>query len=761
MKNNILTNNSLISSFSISIIIVLLMFNTIAYAQENDGSMLSLERIFTDREFSTKRFGPTRWLGEGDAYTTLERSGEVRGRDIVRYDCETGERVVIVPAYRLIPPGESDPLSVQNYFWSNNGEKLLIFTNTQKVWRRNTRGDYWIVDLTSWKMHKLGGEANPSTLMFATFSPNGKNVAYVRENNLYVESLENHSIKPLTTSGSKTIINGTFDWAYEEEFDLRNGFRWSPDGKKIAYWQLDAEGVGVFNMVNNIDSIYSRIIPVQYPKVGTTNSSCRIGVVDIEEGETTWFQVPGDPRNNYIARMEWAASSEEIILQQLNRRQNTNRVFMGNAATGEVRNIFIDRDDTWVEVVDDWKWLNEGKEFTWVSERDGWKHAYRIKRSGEKIKLITLGEFDVISIVGIDDEKSWLYYIASPEKPTQRYLYRIRMNGEGEPQRLTPGGKIGTNSYDISPNFKWTFHTFSSVSNPPVIELIKLPEHRTVRIMEDNRQVKENLSVIKRKPTEFFRIDIGDGVILDGYKILPYNFDPFKKYPVLFYVYGEPHGQTVRDSWGGTYYMWHTLLAQQGYIVISVDNRGTSAPRGREWRKSIYRQIGILASSDQAAAARIIRRWEYVDSNRIAIWGWSGGGSMSLNALFRYPDLYQTAMAIAFISNQRLYDTIYQERFMDLPGNNPEGYKNGSPITFAHQLKGNLLMIHGTGDDNCHYQSAEMLFDELIKHNKMFTAVPYPSRTHSIREGENSYRHVFETLTWYLKNHVPAGPINR
>ena len=311
----------------------------------------------------------------------------------------------------------------------------------------------------------------------------------------------------------------------------------------------------------------------------------------------------------------------------------------------------------------------------------------------------------------------------------------------------------------MSHDSKWAIHTYSSANKPPVIDLVRLPEHAKVRVLEDNSELREKIAALKKHPIEFFRIDIGDGVLLDGWRIKPPDFDPQKQYPLFFHVYGEPAGQTVLDRWGGEKYLWHLMLAQQGYLVVSVDNRGTPAPRGRQWRKCVYRQIGILASADQAAATRaIIKSWPYVDPDRIGIWGWSGGGSMSLNAIFRYPDLYHTAMAIAFISNQRFYDTIYQERYMGLPDDNEEGFKNGSPITFAHQLKGNLLIIHGTGDDNCHYQSCEALINELIKHGKHFSMMSYPNRSHSIKEGEGTRRHLYELLTRYLKENLPAGP---
>lgn len=733
----------------------------ITFAQEHleNDSLLTLKRIFADGEFAANRLSPSKWLADGDGYTTLETGAEGKGRDIVRYDCKTGKKTILIPASKLIPAGKDEPLSIRDYSWSVDAQKLLVFTNTKRVWRYHTQGDFWVVDLKSWEMHKIGGDAKPSTLMFATFSPDGKKIAYVCEKNVYAEDLKSKKITQLTKSPSENIVNGTSDWVYEEEFGLRNGIRWSPDSEKLAYWQFDTDGVGTFNLINNIDSVYSQIIPLPYPKVGTTNSACRVGVVAATGGETTWFDVPGDPRNHYIPRMEWAASSDEIILQQINRLQNTNIVMLGNVNSGNVHPIFTDRDSAWVVVVDDWKWLDSGEEFTWVSEKDGWRHIYRIHRSGEKVKLVTNGKYDVVSIVGIDSKNGWIYFMASPDNPTQRYLYRISLDGNSRPERLSPAQKSGTHSYNISTNFKWAFHTYSNMDSPPVTSLIDLPNHKVIREMVSNDELRKKLGPIKRQPTKFFDMPIQKNVTLQGYQILPFNFDKSKKYPVLFFVYGEPAGQTVLDRWGGARYLWHTMLAQNGYVIISVDPRGTPGPKGRAWRKSIYGQIGILASADHAAANRVIRKWSYVDSTRIGIWGWSGGGSMSLNAIFRYPDLYQTAMAIAFVSNQMLYDTIYQERYMGLPDTNPDGFRDGSPINFAKNLTGNLLLMHGTGDDNVHYQSAELLVDELIKHNKMFTMVPYPNRSHGLSERTNSYRHVFETLTWYLKNNMPPGAI--
>ena len=730
-----------------------------------DPSLLTVERIFNSRDFRGQFFGQVRWLDDS-TYTAVEPGPEGKGTQLMRVDAATGRKEVLVPVSALLPAGAKEPIDIEDYDWNDAHTRLLIFTNSARVWRENTRGDFWVLDLASKKLRQLGGapaKAKPSTLQFAKFSPDGKHVAFVREHNIYVEPAEGGpngatgSIVALTRDGSNTTINGTFDWVYEEELYMRDGFRWSPDGNSIAFWQLDSRGVRDFHMINNTDSLYPRVITYGYPKVGETNSACRVGIVPASGGPVRWLDIPGDPRNTYIPRMEWADDSHEVILQHLNRLQNRNDVLLGDAGTGGTRIVFTERDSAWVDVMDDLFWTGGGKYFTWVSERDGWRHVYLVPRTGTGEKPLTRGEFDVIDVAGVDGKGGWLYYIASPDNPTQRYLYRVRLDGKGGPERLTPPGDPGTHSYQASPSMRWAFHTHSTINKPDVTDLVSLPGHRGVRMLRENRELTRKVNGLRRRPAEFFRVDIGGGVLLDGWCLKPPDFDSTKIYPLLFYVYGEPAGQTVLDRWDGN--LWPLMLSQQGYVIASVDNRGTPAPRGRQWRKIIYRQVGILASADQAAAARaLIRLWPFVDSSRIGIWGWSGGGSMTLNAMFRYPDLYRTGLAIAFVSNQRYYDDVYQERYMGLPEDNEKGFTEGSPITYAKDLKGNLLIVAGTGDDNVHYQNCEALINELVANNKHFSMLSYPNRSHGIYEGRGTTRHLYESLTYYLKENLPPGP---
>lgn len=726
------------------------------FAQETEKNELSLEKIFSSREFFPERLGKIQWFENGNSYTMLDYQFG-RSQRIVKYDVITGDTTVVVGPDKLIPLNFDKPIQIADYTFSDDLKFLLIFTNTKRVWRSNTKGDYWILDLNNWGLKKLGGNAESSTLMFATISPDKKSVAFVMKNNLYVESLEDNKIIQLTFDGSETIINGTFDWVYEEELKLRNGFRWSPDSKRIAFWQLDASDIGIFNMINNTDSLYPKIIPVQYPKVGTKNSACKVGVVEINSQIIKWFDVPGDSRNNYIARMEWADSDKEVIIQQLNRLQNENRVFIGNAQSGDVVNIFTDKDDAWVEVVDDINWFDNGNYFTWLSEMNDWNHLYLISRNGKEIIDVTKGNFDVIELLGIDNQKSTVYFMASPYDASQRYLYKKSLYKD-DMIRVTPTNIQGISSYNISPNYKYAIHNYSSIDKPFKTDLVTLPDHKVIRNLVSNEKLSAQLVKYNLSPIDFFKLDIGNNIILDGFKILPPNFDSTKKYPVIYYAYGEPAAQTVLDGWRGSNYLWHQMMAQKGYIIISVDNRGTPAPKGREWRKCVYGKVGVLTTADQADAVKTINKWNFIDENRIGVWGWSGGGSMTLNALFQYPELYNTGVSIAPVTYQKYYDTIYQERYMGTPETNDQGLIEGSPLTYAHQLQGNLLVIHGTADDNVHYQNTEALINELVKHNKLFSVMPYPNRSHGIFEGQNTTRHVYETMTsFFLKNLAPEG----
>jgi dipeptidyl-peptidase-4 len=701
------------------------------------------------------------WLSSGDAYAQEEEG------NIVKYSLPDHHRQVLLDSEALVPEGNTAPLKIRSFALSDDEQKVLIYTNTKKVWRLDTKGDYWLYDLREQKLQQLGKELPPSSLMFAKFSPDGRKLAYVSGNNIYVEDPDTHSIRQLTTDGNRKRINGTFDWAYEEEFYCRDGFRWSPDSEKIAFWQIDATKVNDYLMINHTDSIYPIVVPVEYPVAGNAPSPYKIGVVELATAQIQWMDVPGDPVQHYVPRMEWAAGPDELILQQLNRKQNESKLFLCNAASGQARQIFSETDNAWIDILPSWDskyrfggwdWLKGGREFIWASEKDGWRHLYKLSRDGKKETLITKGDYDVMELVAVDEAAGYVYIMASPDNATQKYLYRIRLNGKGKMERLTPDSQPGTHSYRLSPHSAaFAYHGFSNYHTRPVSEWVSLPDHSPLDGSSKVEQALANGSKDKSS-LEFFRISTPEGTEMDAWMVKPASFDPEKKYPVVFQVYTEPAGQTVVDRYGtGNNRLYNGNMANDGYIYVSVDNRGTPAPKGRNWRKSIYRKVGRLNIEDQAAAAKEILKLPYVDASRVAVWGWSGGGSATLNLLFQYPEIYKTGISIAAVGNQLTYDNIYQERYMGLPEENLEDFVEGSPITHASKLQGNLLYIHGTGDDNVHYNNAEQLINELVKYNKQFQVMPYPNRSHSISEGEGTYEHLSTLFTNYLKQHCPPG----
>ena len=686
------------------------------------------------------------WSKDGNSFF------EVENNYIVSYKLPSFEKGIVVSPLQLTATGSPNAIQVRSISFSYDEKKLLIYTNSKKVWRSDTRGDYWVLDKEKNSLVQLGKPRPSSSLMFAKFSPDGKKVAYVSEHNIYLEDLEDHKIIALTKNGTSRIINGTFDWAYEEEFNCRDGFRWSADSKSIAYWQLDATKIKNFLLINNTDSLYSFTVPVEYPKVGQNPSPAKVGVVNISTAKTVWMNVPGDPQQNYIPRMEWSKNNEEIMLEQLNRKQNELKMFLCDIRSGAAKVVYTERSNAWTEVAD-WRWIKGGQEFLLLSEKDGWRHLYRISTDGKETK-VTKGNYDVISLDGIDEKNELAYFTASPYNATQQYLYKISLRASKELELVSPASQKGTHSYNVSPNGLFASHIFSNIKNEWTSEWVRLSPYSTVKTIDQSPAEEK-----KASSPELFQLTTDDRVTMDGWIIKPANFDSTKKYPVLFYVYSEPAGATVKDEAGvGRTRLYAGDIAADGYIQISLDGRGTPAPKGAGWRKAIYRKVGIINIRDQAMAAKKIMKWNFVDTSRIAVWGWSGGGSTTLNLLFQYPEIYKTGIAIAPVANRMLYDNIYEERYMGLLQENKQDYINASPITHANNLRGNLLVIHGTGDDNVHYQGTEMLVNELIKSGKQFQMMSYPNRTHSISEGEGTRAHLSMLFTTYLKEHCPPGP---
>lgn len=663
---------------------------------------------------------------------------------------------------------------------SADGKWALVFHDTRKVWRYHTRGAYSLVEIATGEKRELGKNLPASTLMFAKFSPDGSKVAYVSKNNIYMEhcTMTSQSPEQLTFDGCDSIVNGTFDWVYEEEFDCRDGFRWSGDSKFIAYWQSNTSGTGTFDIINNVDSLYPTVQHFPYPKAGTQNSAVHIGIIDIfgsmrnqgaiatlelREPATQWIPIEGNDgkcRDFYLPRMEFMPGTNRLMIQQMNRQQNKNTIWTCEVENGEAKGLkvlTIDEGTAWVETNDNIHFLAGNKYFTYTSERDGWRHLYRVSADGKKWQCITKGNFDVIEEVAYDEKRGYIYFTATEENATHRYLYRTKVYGNGTVEKIS-GNKPGQYSYEMSPTCDYAIERFSNAATPPqyrMMQMDKSGKWAEKELLEDNHEAAETFKQLGLNPKEFVKCKSGD-LELDAWIIKPKDFDPTKKYPVIDYVYGEPASATVQDVWERTLF-WQ-YLAQQGYVVVSIENRGANSPRGREWRKCIYGEVGVAASEDQARGIQdLCRQFSWMDPERIGITGWSGGGSQTLNCMFRYPEVFKTGVAIAFVSDQKLYDTIYQERYMNTPQDNPEGYRKGSPINFVSGLQGNLLLVHGTGDDNVHYQNCERLVNELVKEGKIFYQLSYPMRTHSINEGKGTYIHLRKSITDFFKQYLKVN----
>ncbi|MCO4294548.1 S9 family peptidase [Solitalea sp. MAHUQ-68] len=704
-------------------------------------------------------FGDIQWNKTGHLFTNLE---EVTGGfEIVEYDpANNFSRKVLVASSSLIVNNATLP--VEAYTWYPATGKIVLFSNSKRVWRENTRGDFWLYDVNSKSLKKLGNSLPESSLQFAKLSADGSKAAYVSKHNIYVEDLKSGAIKQLTTDGTNRIINGTFDWAYEEELFCRDGFRWSPDGQSIAFWQIDASKIGNYLMLNTTDSIYSFNVPVEYPKVGYDPSKAKIGVVNVQSAQLKWMDIPGDPVKNYLPRMDWAGNSNEVMVQQLNRKQDSCKLYLVNTQSGLAKKVYEESDAAWIDMNYFWQYdrvgwdfINNGKEFLWTSEKDGWRHVYRLNKDGSNERLLSKGKYDVMDIVGIDQKKEVLYFYGSTQNATQQYLYCITLDGKGSEVLVSPAAQKGTHKYNISPDAQYAVHGFSNYQTAPTEEFISLASKKRLKEGQSYNLTAEQLKQYLPNPKSFFQVTTIDGVTIDGWVIKPANFDETKKYPVLFDLYGEPAAATVKDSFSPN--SWHQSWASQGYVIISLDNRGTPVAKGREWRKAIFKNIGNLNIRDQAMAAKEILKWKWVDSSRIAVWGWSGGGSSTQNLMFKYPDIFKTGMAVAGVANLLTYDNIYEERYMGLLPQAVDAYKQGSSINFVSGLKGNLLLVHGSGDDNVHYQNHEMLVNALIEAGKPFSMMVYPNRSHSINEGKGTDKHLFNLLTTYLVEHCPPG----
>ncbi|MEW5931828.1 MAG: S9 family peptidase [Gemmatimonadota bacterium] len=713
----------------------------LALAAPAAAQQLTLPRIFTTGDFSSRAFYP-QWSDDGRSFVVVEADPQTRASDVWTVGIDDGKRQRIVQGSTLRAEGQSEPVDVEDITWSADGRRALIYSNSQQVWRARTKGTYYVWDQQAGRLVPLS--RGQGWQQFAKLSPDGTRVGFVRDNDLFVVDLASGRETQLTRDGSDTVINGTFDWVYEEELGLQDGWRWSPDGRRIAFWRLDQSRVPVQTWVNDMGQ-YSTPVGLRYPKPGEPNSQVKIGVVDVASGDTRWMETG---EGEYLARMDWAESPNELVIQRMNRHQNRIDVLLADANSGRSRTLFSDTDSAWVNVDDDLRLVRGGSRILWTSQRDGWNQIYLYGRDGRLVRKLTPDAWDVISVDRVDERGGWVYFTGTGGNPAERHLYRVKLDG-GPVQKLTR--EPGTHSTSVSPDGRTFVDVWSRASTPPVSRLFRT-DGTLVRALSDNGRAVSNLRAAGVSQPEFIRIPTQDGAEMHAMVIRPPDFDPSRKYPVLFYVYGTPGAQTVTDAWGGSRYVWHQLLAQKGYIVVSVDTRGTSN-RGRAWEKAGYLNHGVQVTDDLMAAARYMARQPYVDAGRIGMWGWSGGGFTTGLSLARGGRLYKAGISVAPVTDWRLYDNIYTERFMRTPQENPAGYDSTSVIKNAPGITANYLVAHGTADDNVHFQNSVQLATALQAAGKQFSFMLYPNKNHGI-SGAQTQLHLFTMMTNWLEQNL-------
>lgn len=701
---------------------------------------LTVEAIFGSNQFASNLV-PVQWSRDSRYYTVLEENGV--GADLYRVDARSGERELLVRGSELIPPGGLEPIQIESYQFAPDGSKVLIFTNSVRVWRQNTKGVFYVWDLSRRQLTPVS--VNSGLQQFAKFSPDSRSVGFVRDHNLFVTDIRSGRERQLTFDGDENVINGTTDWVYEEELGLRDAFRFSPDSKRVAFWRLDQTAIKPFYLIDDLE-LYPELLPVRYPKAGEQNSDVRIGVVEISSGETTWIDL-GSDGDIYIAQMNFAGSSDEIWLTRLNRHQDRFDVMLADVRNGLSRVVVTDTDAAWVDATEP-RWIEGGRRFLLESERDGYNQLFLFNRDGSVENKVTTGEWDVSSVYGIDERHDVVYFSGAGEGPLKNPVFRVRLDG-GELTRISTSS--GNHSIAFNADFSLFVDTYSTAGVPPV-ETLHSADGRVIRTISDNRDLMAKVQSLNLAVPEFIKIPVENGVDLNAYIIRPPDFDISKRYPLLMYVYGGPGSQTVRDSWGGTRYLWHQLLAQEGYLVASVDNRGTGS-RGRDFKKITYRNLGRYEAADQVAAARYFASQPFVDESRIGIWGWSYGGYMSLMSTLTGPGVFKAALSVAPVTDWRLYDTIYTERYMRTPQENAAGYDYGAPLNHVGSLQGRLLVVHGTGDDNVHVQNTIQLIQRLEDAGKQFDMRLYPNKTHSI-SGTRTQVNLYTLFTEWLKENL-------
>lgn len=724
-----------------SVALLFVFLTTNLNAQNNS---LTLEDIFYSEKYLEHKIGEIKWLADESGFTYSKHLNDfgyvpVEDYQIIFHNVKTGEEDVLLTENEVETNGSKTGLS--HYQWKKNFETMLIAGKEEKIWRHSWQAAHFLYETKTKKMSPLVEGA--TNLRNVRMSNDGRKVCYVRDYNIYVHDVATGEKKALTTDGTANILNGEFDWVYEEEFGSAMALKWSPDSKKIAFWQIDQTRVKEFNLLNQMP-FYNEVFKLKYPKAGSQNALVKIGVVDVVSAQITWMDL-GAETDIYIPKIFWASGNQLAVLR-LNRHQNNIELLMADVNTGETKAIIEDKNDTWIDVYADVLFLKKQKQIIWPSERDGYKHAYLFDYEGNLVNQITSGKWEITAIEDVDLGNGTLYFYGKKDSPLEQHAYRIKFDGAGL-TRLSQ--RAGWHSGSFSPNLNFVVGQFSDTATPTQISLRK-NNGKLVRFIEKNEM--SDLATEDLPKVDFLKIKTDDGVELDGYIIKPTGFDEDKKYPVLVYGYGGPGSQTVLNRWGGARTLWHKYLATNGTIVFCLDNRGTGG-QGKAFKDLAYGDISKWAVHDQVEGAKYLQSLPYVDPERLAFWGWSGGGYLTLMMTMRAPEYFKTGVAVAPVSDFRFYDTIWTEAFMGLPQENKAGYDAANVLEYVQNLKGNLLIIHGTGDDNVHVQNTMQVVSALQNRGINFDLMIYPNKNHRIHGGKTQL-HLFRYIAKYLRENL-------
>lgn len=694
--------------------------------------------------FAQRSVQGVNWMKSGGQYTT-----QADGR-IVRYSITTGQPTDTLFDQRTAKAtGSGQTIAMDGYALSADERKLLITTAEEPIYRRSSRAEFYVYDLGTGTLKALSSKGKQQ---YATLSPDGKRVAFVRDNNLFVSDLATGKEAQLTTDGKRNVvINGAADWVYEEEFSMARAFEWSPDSKRVAWIRFDESRVPEYNM-QTWGKLYPQDYRYKYPKAGEANSTVSVWIADASTGKKVMAQTNAATETDiYLPRITWTSAIGNapalLSVRKLNRLQNRLDLLHVNATTGQATTVLTETSPTYVdlEFTDDLTYLADGKSFIWTSERDGFKHVYLHELSGKLIRQITKGAFEVSNLLGVDEKTQTAYYLSTEDSPLERQLYSIKLDGSGK-RKLTD--IPGTYTVNFSPDFQYFLTYHSSATQPQTVALRQSSDNRELRVLETNNALKQRIAGYAIAPKQFMTVPIPTGEKLNGWMIRPADFDSTKRYPVLMFVYGGPGSQQVLNSWDSRDFFWYQTLVQKGYIIACVDNRGTGA-RGNAFRTSTYAQLGKLETQDQIAAGKYLKTLPYVDPTRVGIWGWSYGGYMSALCMTLGADVFKAGISVSPVTNWRFYDSVYSERYMKRPQENASGYDDNAPLTHANKLKGNFLLIHGTGDDNVHFQNSVEFENALIAANRQFQSFYYPNRNHGIYGG-NTRLHLYQMMTNFV-----------